>query len=527
MNHYFENFVLWAERCVRISDKLTGASVPFVLNRPQRKVLARLEAMRRAGKPIRLIMLKSRQWGGSTLIQAYMAWMQLVRHKGLNSLTCAHVKDAASAIRGMYSRLLARYPDDELPAPRREWTLAPYERSQSTSWIPARDAIVAVATSQAPNSLRGFNFHLAHLSEVAFWADGDADAAEEIVRTVSGTIPLQPETMVVMESTANGVDNYFYREWKRAEEGKSDKEAVFVAWYEIDMYRTPPLSKAQKCELFASLDSYEKDLMLSQALEPERIAWYHAKRREYPSHEAMMAEFPSSAEEAFLCGSDSFFIPDCRPELHKSLSTVEKLAPASLITIHASEADECLLSVFSKRRSILLPESDTFIGGSRSGLLTETCAIAANRKAPVMILGDPAAAGVVKWLGNEALRRGIPLLYTDEEEASTLLTAPVVQEAAEILREAYRDNKIGETSPEALRQLASFRLSQPRRSPLIMARLGAAMQLSRINNEPRRALSASMRGNALRAIGLDCSPYGRSIVSSWNLRLSGADRGSG
>ena len=179
MNEYSEDFTLWARECVRIADKLTGQSVPFELNAPQRRVLAILEDMRRRRRPIR-IMLKARQWGGSTLVQTYMAWMQLVRHTGWNSLICAHVRDASSQIRGMYSRMLREYPARLKAAEGpREWQFVPYERSQSVCWVPARDAQVAIATSLSPNSLRGSSFAMAHLSEVAFWADGDEKAAEE------------------------------------------------------------------------------------------------------------------------------------------------------------------------------------------------------------------------------------------------------------------------------------------------------------------------------------------------------------
>lgn len=62
------DFQTWCETCCTIKDKLTGRDIPFKLNAPQRRVLAILEADRLAGRPIRLIMLKARQWGGSTLI---------------------------------------------------------------------------------------------------------------------------------------------------------------------------------------------------------------------------------------------------------------------------------------------------------------------------------------------------------------------------------------------------------------------------------------------------------------------------
>ena len=75
MERYAENFSLWAEECVKVIDKESGREVPFRLNAPQRRVAALMEKQRRARLPVRVILLKARQWGGSTLVQVYMAWM--------------------------------------------------------------------------------------------------------------------------------------------------------------------------------------------------------------------------------------------------------------------------------------------------------------------------------------------------------------------------------------------------------------------------------------------------------------------
>ena len=93
-----------------IKDKLSPEEIPFKLNRPQRRLLAKLEGMRLANAPIRLILLKARQWGGSTLIQLYIAWIQLFHKKNWNSLTVAHIKDTSNEIKGMYSLLLSKIP---------------------------------------------------------------------------------------------------------------------------------------------------------------------------------------------------------------------------------------------------------------------------------------------------------------------------------------------------------------------------------------------------------------------------------
>ena len=71
------DFPFWAATFVYIKNKGGGEDVLFRLTRPQRRFVARLEKRRKANKPIRIVLLKARQWGGSTTSQLYMAWLQL------------------------------------------------------------------------------------------------------------------------------------------------------------------------------------------------------------------------------------------------------------------------------------------------------------------------------------------------------------------------------------------------------------------------------------------------------------------
>ena len=63
------DFPFWAYSYVKIKNKFGGKNISFKLNLPQRKLLLVLERIRLAGAPIRVILLKARQWGGSTLVQ--------------------------------------------------------------------------------------------------------------------------------------------------------------------------------------------------------------------------------------------------------------------------------------------------------------------------------------------------------------------------------------------------------------------------------------------------------------------------
>lgn len=310
------DFEYWAATCCTIKDKRTGCDVFMRLNRPQRRVLAIMEQQRMAGEPVRLIMLKARQWGGSTLVQVYMAWIQLVHKRSWNSLICAHVKDTAATIRGMYSKILSDYPADvwdEDGVCRPEFRV--YERSTNIRYIPGRDCRVTLGSAEKQDSVRGGDFAMAHLSEVAFWGDTTRHSPEGFVRAICGSIMREPFTLIVMESTANGTGNFFHAEWLRAcSAGGSDKIPVFVPWYEIELY-SKPVGDVEA--LWSSLDSYERGLWHKYGCTLEQIAWYREKRREYPTRQLMAAEYPTDDVEAFANTGSSVFPAECVAELAK------------------------------------------------------------------------------------------------------------------------------------------------------------------------------------------------------------------
>ena len=314
------DFEYWAATSATIRDKLTGQNIRFKLNAPQRRLLAVMEGQRLAQKPIRVVLLKARQWGGSTLVQMYMAWFQLVLHMGWNSLICGHKHNTSRAIRQMFRLLLRNYPDDLKNADDGETLrFANYEGSRDIQQVTGRDCLVVCGSSRSEDAVRGFNLAMAHLTEVAFWASSAMHDPEDVMRSVLGTVLPEPDTIVVLESTANGVGNFFHTEWLRAQSGHSDKVAVFVPWYEIELYRQPVSDPAA---LWASLDEYERRLW-DDGCTLEQLAWYHSKRKEYSTHTQMMEEFPSNDIEAFANTGNCVFDlgqlnrlrQSCRPPL--------------------------------------------------------------------------------------------------------------------------------------------------------------------------------------------------------------------
>lgn len=298
------DFEYWCVECVKIKHKTLGTAVPFVLNRPQRRVLSVLEDDRLAGRPIRIILLKARQWGGSTLVQMYMAWIQCCHRRSWYSLICAHLKDTSASIRGMYSRLLEFYPP-ELWEGDSEPCFKAYEGSQNMRMIAGRDCVVTLASAERPDSVRGGDYAMAHLSEMAYWADTPSRQPDDVIRAVCGGVALVPYSLVAVESTANGVGNYFHSEWLRCRSGEGDKHAVFVPWFEIDIYRLEPPDAAA---FAASLSPGEMRLW-ETGLTLDRLYWRRRKRAEYATDQQMQAEYPADDSEAFVTTGAGVFDP--------------------------------------------------------------------------------------------------------------------------------------------------------------------------------------------------------------------------
>lgn len=324
------DFPFWAAILVYIKRKGGGLDVLFRLNRPQRKLIKRFEKMRKAGMPIRLILLKARQWGGSTVIQIYMSWLQLVHEVGLNSLIIAHQGTASDEIKDMFDRMIKAYPVEmlhelcEAYAPN-EPKIVGVGKSGSIFRVPQRNCKIKIGTAERPNSCRGGDYNLVHLSEVALWKETDGKKPEDIVRSACSGILLLALTMIVYESTPNGVGNFFHKEYLAAKKGLSQFEAMFVAWFEIEQYELPFENETDKYEFAKWLyTNRNNDEIKSDREEPgtylwrlwekgatlEAIHWYVSERRKYTNHGDMASEYPSDDIEAFTYSGRKVFNSD-------------------------------------------------------------------------------------------------------------------------------------------------------------------------------------------------------------------------
>lgn len=286
-----------------ITDKSTGRTIKFKLNRAQRKYLKQLEYLRLSGKPIDIILLKARQWGGSTLTQLYMGWIQSILKENWNSVICADVENQARIISGMLVKAFER--TNAWATGGRKIRTAPYQGANSTRVINTSGSRYSVGSAQKPDKLRSENISLVHLSEVGLWKATKSKTPEDLAQSLFGSVLSGPNTMKVLESTAKGVGNYFHRQWLQAKEGINNFTPVFIAWFDIDIYSTL-MRKSEYASFIESLSPYEEYLFkLGATL--EAIKWYRAKRTEMNDDWRMYSEYPSTPEEAFQSTGQRIF----------------------------------------------------------------------------------------------------------------------------------------------------------------------------------------------------------------------------
>lgn len=319
---YKHDFPFWTATLVYIHNKDAGKDVLFRLWYPQRILVSRFEAKRKAGLPIRLILLKARQWGGSTTVQLYMAWLQFFHKKGLNSLIIAHQGTASDEIKDMFDLMIKKHPVEFLHKlgevySENEPKLVGVGKSGSTYRVPQRDCKIKVGTAERPNGCRGGAYSLVHLSEVGLWKKTEGKSPEDIVRSACSGILARPYTMIVMESTADGVGTYFDAEYTAAADPtvKSQFEALFISWFQIEHY-SRPFDSAEELRAFAKWlwenrnNAYtpsnreESGRYLWSLWEKgatlEAIHWYIYERAGKNDFAVMAAEFPSDDVEAFV-----------------------------------------------------------------------------------------------------------------------------------------------------------------------------------------------------------------------------------
>lgn len=293
----------YIESCLKIKTK-SGTVVPFRLNDAQRKLYAVAKRQQDAGKPVRLIILKARQLGFSTLTEG-LIFHACATRRNVNALIVAHREDATANLFRM-SKLFY----DELPAPVKPMLRAsnaqelvfenPSKLRSEREARPGLRSRIRCATAGGRGIGRSDTLQCVHLSEYAFWPDG-ADGKASTLAGILQAVPSLPGTMVVIESTANGFEDFKER-WDAAVAGENDFEPVFFAWFENPEYSMPVVPGTE-------WTPEERDLKAAYQLTDEQLQWrrWCIANNCGGSLDMFRQEYPASPGEAFLHSGTGVF----------------------------------------------------------------------------------------------------------------------------------------------------------------------------------------------------------------------------
>jgi len=308
-----EDTPFWAENFAFIIDK-TGRKIRLIGKRGQLEFDWQLEAQRAAGKPMRALNLKARQVGMSTWTQAKAIHRCTLRER-FDALTVAHDRETGAKLYRMAETIYANLPEDPELKPalgqhRRQRFLHFAGDGLWTSGDAFPDSRYFVDTAGEFQAGRGGTYRLVHGSEVAFWPQIMLK-----LTALMAAVPDDPESLIVLESTANGL-NEFNDIWVDAEEGRNDYLAFFWPWWKEDEYRRPFLNELER-ERFAVGDSTnpyaeeEPDLVTNFGLGLEQLNWrrYVIANKCGGDLRIFHQEFPSTPEEAFISTGKKVFDP--------------------------------------------------------------------------------------------------------------------------------------------------------------------------------------------------------------------------
>lgn len=279
-----------------------GDLVKLHLNSVQKIVFAIISSLY-GKKPVRLLVLKARQMGVSTLIQAIVYALTSLK-KAINSYVIADDIKGSNYIFEM-QKLFHETLDNPFLKPKIKHS---NEKKLEFSGIHSQ---VLIDTAENPNAGRKFTLQHVHLSEAAFFSK-----LNNIMLGLLQSVPNSPNTMIVLESTANGVGGDFYNRWCDAVKGGSDWKAIFIPWYELPEYSMPlkdglyPIDalKGDKSKFLKK----EVALRAKAKLSPEQVNWrrWCIINNCEGKENLFCQEYPASWQEAFIMSGNLYFDRD-------------------------------------------------------------------------------------------------------------------------------------------------------------------------------------------------------------------------
>ena len=281
----------YIESYIKIRDK-KGNVIPLKLNEPQMKYYNVIKQLYEEKKPIRIIILKARQMGFSTETESII-FKNVVTNHNYNAGIVAHKEDSTTNLFNMSKRMLEYLPKSIKPEQKKSNAKELVFNNENGTGL---DSKIKCMTAGGKGIGRSDTFTALHLSELAFWEGNKQDILLGLLQAV----PNIPESIVIIESTANGFD-YFKELWDKAVAGENDFYPLFVGWNELSEYKMQYTG--------FQLTEEEKELQRLYNVSLEQLEWrrWCIKNNCGGDIDKFKQEYPISPEEAFISTGKCYF----------------------------------------------------------------------------------------------------------------------------------------------------------------------------------------------------------------------------
>lgn len=283
----FDSLPLFASNFLFIRSK-SGQIKNFQFNRAQIYLHNRLEEQLIKTGKVRALILKGRQQGCSTYVQARY-FHKVITQSGKKAFILTHEAEATKNLFDMAKRYYDSLPEG----------LAPKSDASNAKELNFKTFNSGYSVGTAGNKAvgRSQTIQLMHASEAAYYPH-----AEEHAKGILQAVSNEDGTEIIMESTANGIGNYFYNLWMSAMSGQSDFQAIFIPWYWQMEYTGNPRENDT-----VSLSDEEEGLLASHradGLTAQHLYWRRRKLLEFSNdfetaRELFSVEYPMTALDAF------------------------------------------------------------------------------------------------------------------------------------------------------------------------------------------------------------------------------------
>lgn len=217
-----------------------------IMHPAQRKLIEEVNRCLNERRPIRIVVLKARQIGISTIIEAILFTFAMLQER-MKGLVISHELDSSEHILQMCQTYYDNFQFKEAYKQKNK-------SAKTLAWLGVNSDIrITTAGNQKAGRSRTIRF--LHASEVAFW-----DNAKTLMTGLAQTIPERHGTAIFLESTANGIGNYFHSQWLEAckEQTNFNYIPLFFPWWTHPEYTGTFIDLPA---ITGGLDEYERALV--------------------------------------------------------------------------------------------------------------------------------------------------------------------------------------------------------------------------------------------------------------------------